>query len=747
MLQIIEQGKARKEARNQNRIATQGDSLIKLISLSDDQSSMDNIQNQINEFDDFATESGHDLQSQIVQELFNDKSQIISSGQEAHNYLSELYKYNPSNPNYTSPNDDEVREIFSNLTTEDLEKSGITDVTLSEEKDLISAKQFLQDKITNDYADSIFYNMDWMSIMQEMTKTNNSVFALEQARNAGVKLKGSKNLSIGSLMTIQKQRESALMNKLYLLQEQKGFKLHGDESSLTKMRDNFVVSMHSLNPQQFAAHYEQDKNQLAKTITQKIQLSLHYTEQGQNTKTFSSNSDFDDLNLDAEVLNQIFDVDEILSKKQYFGRAQDFTEEATELNYLYKELFGEFYSTDTEYLKSKDGKYFDVENEYNLLQDDDIINLLSENGSNSIDTEIQKELKNKNVQYINEVGEAKKQVIFKTLYDARNNNNFAQKLKTISENSNISTDDIKTIFKEEENKFILTDEALYSGNYMSTGYNEDGSYKLEWRPESNIERIEFTKKMENKKLQLKNTEILKQANEMQSDAPIYVDNIGKKIGQDNYLDVVKILGNDKNLDITKVKEISKGLGFFVSESDYPTGGYNDKDEKGIGSFGLGVDGKEKQYNAKDLIKTWNSAHGQESIESFIKYYGNDDVISNLSNKQWVDLENHLDSVTNVIKSITSKKGVINRLKGGTKFAVDLIKIAEKYADKMYGKDMEAGDDKSIYLSTVKLKLKKAFGIDKQKNRDADYEYRNKTINEFLRWSKAFDESNYKKFNL
>ena len=24
---------------------------------------------------------------------------------------------------------------------------------------------------------------------------------------------------------------------------------------------------------------------------------------------------------------------------------------------------------------------------------------------------------------------------------------------------------------------------------------------------------------------------------------------------------------------------------------------------------------------------------------------------------------------------------------------------------------------------------------------------NKTINEFLRWSKAFDESNYKKFNL
>ena len=160
---------------------------------------------------------------------------------------------------------------------------------------------------------------------------------------------------------------------------------------------------------------------------------------------------------------------------------------------------------------------------------------------------------------------------------------------------NISTDDIKTIFKEEENKFILTDEALYSGNYMSTGYNEDGSYKLEWRPESNIERIEFTKKMENKKLQLKNTEILKQANEMQSDAPIYVDNIGKKIGQDNYLDVVKILGNDKNLDITKVKEISKGLGFFVSESDYPTGGYNDKDEKGIGSFGLGVDGKEKHY--------------------------------------------------------------------------------------------------------------------------------------------------------
>ena len=150
---------------------------------------------------------------------------------------------------------------------------------------------------------------------------------------------------------------------------------------------------------------------------------------------------------------------------------------------------------------------------------------------------------------------------------------------------------------------------------------------------------------------------------------------------------------------------------------------------------------------KNIIKTWNSAHGQESIESFIKYYGNDDVISNLSNKQWVDLENHLDSVTNVIKSITSKKGVINRLKGGTKFAVDLIKIAEKYADKMYGKDMEAGDDKSIYLSTVKLKLKKAFGIDKQKNRDADYEYRNKTINEFLRWSKAFDESNYKKFNL
>ena len=57
-----------------------------------------------------------------------------------------MYKYNPSNPNYTSPNDDEVREIFSNLTTEDLEKSGITDVTLSEEKDLISAKQFLQDK-------------------------------------------------------------------------------------------------------------------------------------------------------------------------------------------------------------------------------------------------------------------------------------------------------------------------------------------------------------------------------------------------------------------------------------------------------------------------------------------------------------------------------------------------------------------------------------------------------------------------
>lgn len=59
-----------------------------------------------------------------------------------------------------------------------------------------------------------------------------------------------------------------------------------------------------------------------------------------------------------------------------------------------------------------------------------------------------------------------------------------------------------------------------------------------------------------------------------------------------------------------------------------------------------------------------------------------------------------------MSSITSKGGVINKLKGGTKFAVDLIRIAEKYGNKMYGEGTKAEDDKSIYLSSVKLKLKK-----------------------------------------
>ena len=93
-----------------------------------------------------------------------------------------------------------------------------------------------------------------------------------------------------------------------------------------------------------------------------------------------------------------------------------------------------------------------------------------------------------------------------------------------------------------------------------------------------------------------------------------------------------------------------------------------------------------------------------------------------------------------MSSITSKGGVINKLKGGTKFAVDLIRIAEKYGNKMYGEGTKAEDDKSIYLSSVKLKLKKALGID-SRNKDANWQYRNKTIDEFLRWSRTFDKKN------
>ena len=742
MLQLINQTQSRREAKIDKKIYDEQNSLAKLIELADTSEQLNNINSRIGEFNDFALESGKDLEGQVTQGLYEDKVTLLNAGQQGYDYLSNLYKDNPANPSHTPLSDDEVRTKFLELTSEDYEKSGIKDVTLSSDDDLKTAKDYLQNKKINEYADSIFYDMDWGDIMREMAETNNAVMSLQNAVKAGVELKGADKFSVGALLTVQQQREAALLNKLYVLQEMKGFKLHGDESSLTQMRDRFSASMLTLDPKQFAGHYEEDKANLASKIRQKIQLALGYSEKGMNTATYASNDVADGLDLDEEVIGQIYDMNDILHRTQYFESAQDFSKEATDLNYLYKELFGEYYTTDEEYLKTKDGKYFNVAAEYDLTSDEELINQLSNTESQDVGEVIEKAKKDKKLSFKTSEGEIDKQKVWKTLHNARENDNFVKKIEVISEEANISIDDVKKIFKEEESKYILTDEAQFSGKYMSKGYNpETGKYQLEWVPSSHSGRAEFSEKMQKKKIQQRDTEILNQANEMQNDAPVYVNNIGKKLGQENYEDTVKILTDNKDLDITETKQISKAIGFFISDESYQTGGYDSlKLDEGIGSLGLGIDGKSKDYNAKKLIKTWNSNHGQENIESFIKYYGNDDVISKLSDKEWIDLNKHIESVVNVMSSITSKGGVINKLKGGTKFAVDLIRIAEKYGNKMYGEGTKAEDDKSIYLSSVKLKLKKALGID-SRNKDANWQYRNKTIDEFLRWSRTFDKKN------
>ena len=77
MLQLINQTQSRREAKIDKKIYDEQNSLAKLIELADTSEQLDNINSRIGEFNDFALESGKDLEGQVVQGLYEDKVTLL----------------------------------------------------------------------------------------------------------------------------------------------------------------------------------------------------------------------------------------------------------------------------------------------------------------------------------------------------------------------------------------------------------------------------------------------------------------------------------------------------------------------------------------------------------------------------------------------------------------------------------------------------------------------------------------------